>query len=240
MDERTDMAGKEVTFDQVAKAAAALQNAGEAVTLDAVRAALDGGVQATAGAVYQHLAGWRAGHAAAPAAPVAELPPALLAGLADWARQFAHEAGAADRAALALAGDEMQSLLAAGDELEAARAALTDQVAAAAAERDDTLALLADRDETIERLTAELNNAKKVAMDALVGKAKDQLAIEGKDAQLADLRAQIERNVTAAATLSDARLAAEMELVGATTARDSLAAELRDVRAQLDVLRNRR
>jgi len=235
------MAAEEVTFDQVAKAASGLQDAGESVTLDAVRAALDAdGVQATAGTVYKHLADWRAAHAPAPSALAAELPPALLAGLADWARQFAHEAGAADRDALARAGDDMQSLLDAGDELEAARAELSGQVAAASAERDDMLAQLAERDETIERLTAELSNAKQVAMDALVGKAKDQLAIEGKDAQLADLRAQIERNVTAAAAMSDARLAAEMELVGAATARDSLAAELRDVRAQLDVLRNRR
>ena len=70
-------------------------------------------------------------------------------------------------------------------------------------------------------------------MDALVGKAKDQLAIEGKDAQLADLRAQIERNVAASAAESDARLRAEMELVGATTVRDSLAAEVKDLQAQL-------
>jgi len=235
------MAGEEVTFDQVAKAASGLQDAGEAVTLDAVRAALDGdGVQAAAGAIYKHLADWRADNEPAAVLPAAELPPALLAGLADWARQFAHETGAADRAALARADSDMQSLLDAGDQLEAARAELRDEVASVTAERDDIQALLSDRDDTIERLTAELNNAKKVAMDALVGKAKDQLAIEGKDAQLADLRAQIERNVTAAATLSDARLAAEMELVGATTARDSLAAELRDVRAQLDVLRNKR
>jgi hypothetical protein len=33
---------------------------------------------------------------------------------------------------------------------------------------------------------------------------------------------------------SDARLRAEMELVGATTARDSLASELDDLRAKLD------
>jgi len=235
------MAGEEVTFDQVAKAANGLQDAGQPVTVEAVRTALDGdGVQATAGAIYKHLADWRADNMPAPEAPKAELPPALLAGLADWARQFAHEAGAADRAALAQADADMQSLLDAGDQLEAARAELTDQVAAVTAERDDMQALLSERDDIIERLTAELNNAKQVAMDALVGKAKDQLAIEGKDAQLADLRAQIERNVTAAAALSDARLAAEMELVGATTARDSLAAELRDVRAQLDVLRNKR
>jgi hypothetical protein len=59
------------------------------------------------------------------------------------------------------------------------------------------------------------------AMDALVGKAKDQLAIEGKDDQLANLRLQIERNVAALAAESDARLAAEMELIGAVTARNN-------------------
>ncbi|XYJ09673.1 hypothetical protein ACSUZJ_20160 [Telluria sp. B2] len=44
----------------------------------------------------------------------------------------------------------------------------------------------------IERLNAELRNARQVAMDALVGKAKDRLASDGKDAQLADLRAEVE------------------------------------------------
>ena len=76
-------------------------------------------------------------------------------------------------------------------------------------------------------------------MEALVGKAKDQLAIEGKDAQLADLRSQMEKNVTSTATLSDARLAAEMELVGAKTARDSLEAENKDLRAQISALRKK-
>jgi chromosome segregation ATPase len=235
------MAGEEVTFDRVAAAASGLQDAGEPVTVDAVRAALGAdGDNIAVSAIYKHLADWRASHAKAPQAPKAELPPALLADLAEWARRYAQDAGAADRDALARADSDMQSLLAAGDELEAARAGLSEEVAAITEERDDALALLAERDETIERLQAELNNAKQVAMDALVGKAKDQLAIDGKDAQLADLRAQIERNVTATAALSDARLAAEMELVGATTARDSLAAELRDVRAKLDASRNKR
>lgn len=232
-----DVTFEQVTFDQVAKAASGLQAAGEAVTVDAVRSELGGG---SAGVIYKHLADWRAHHAAVPPAPPAELPPALLAGLAEWARQYAQDAGAADRDALARADSDMQALLEAGDELEAARGALSEQLAGIGAERDDALASLAERDEVIERLTAELANARQVAMDALVGKAKDQLAIEGKDAQIADLRAQIERNVTAAAALSDARLAAEMELVGAVTARDSLTAELRDVRAQLDAMRNRR
>jgi hypothetical protein len=235
------MAGDEVTFDQVAAAANGLQDADQAVTVDAVRAALGAdGIGTAVGTIYKHLAEWRASQAKAPEMPRAELPPALLADLADWARRYAHDAGAAEREALARADSDMQALLDAGDQLEAAREELTAEVAAITAERGDALAALAERDETIARLSAELSNARQVAMDALVGKAKDQLAIEGKDAQLADLRAQIERNVTATAALSDARLAAEMELVGAVTARDSLAAELRDVRAQLDAQRNRR
>ena len=71
-------------------------------------------------------------------------------------------------------------------------------------------------------------------MDALVSKAKDQLAIDGKEQQLAQLRQELERKVADVAAESDARLRAEMELVGATTARDSLAAELDDLRAKLD------
>ena len=63
------------------------------------------------------------------------------------------------------------------------------------------------------RAVAPSGNARHIATDALVGKAKDQLAIEGKDSQLADLRAQIERNVAAAAALSDARLNAEIQKV---------------------------
>ena len=40
-------------------------------------------------------------------------------------------------------------------------------------------------------------------------------------------------NVAAAAALSDARLNAEMELVGAVTARDNFAAEIKELRARL-------
>ncbi|MFC5547516.1 hypothetical protein [Massilia aerilata] len=90
-----------------------------------------------------------------------------------------------------------------------------------------------------ERLNAELRNARQVVMDAPVGKAKDQLAIEGKDAQLADLRTQLEKGVAQNATLPDARLAAEMELVGARTARDSLQAENADLRKQIAAPRKR-
>jgi chromosome segregation ATPase len=123
--------------------------------------------------------------------------------------------------------------------VEAERDRLQFDVAELTTARDEARATLAERDEEIERLMAELRNAKQVAMEALVGKAKDQLAIEGKDAQLVELRAQIEKNVTATATLSDARLAAEMELVGANTARGSLEAENKELRGQIAALRKK-
>ena len=97
-----------------------------------------------------------------------------------------------------------------------------------------------ERDEEIQRLTAELRNARQIATDALVGKAKDQLAIDGKDAQLADLRQQLERNVTGTAAESDARLQAQMDLIGATTERDNLMDELKDLQAKLDTSRTER
>lgn len=148
-----------------------------------------------------------------------EIPASVASALGDWVRQMADEASAGPRTALARTEEQLQ---AAHDELSAVSAA-----------RDQAQALAAERNEEIEQLMAELRNARAIATDALVGKAKDQLAIEGKDAQLADLRAQIERNVAAAAALSDARLAAEMELVGAVTARDNYAAEIKELRARL-------
>jgi chromosome segregation ATPase len=148
-----------------------------------------------------------------------EIPESVAAALGDWVRQMADEASAGPRSALARTEEELQ----------AAREALGTLTAA----RDQAQALAAERNEEIEQLMAELRNARSIATDALVGKAKDQLAIEGKDAQLADLRAQIERNVAATAALSDARLAAEMELVGAVTARDNYAAEIKELRARL-------
>lgn len=147
------------------------------------------------------------------------IPQPIVAALGDWVKQMAEEAGAPARNALAQSEQQ----------LEGARAELDALTAA----RDQALATLAQRDEEIEQLNAELRNARHIATDALVGKAKDQLAIEGKDSQLADLRAQIERNVAASAALSDARLTAEMELVGAVTARDNYAAEIKELRAKL-------
>jgi chromosome segregation ATPase len=166
-------------------------------------------------------------------APRAQLPAALAADLNKWAEEYAYEAGAGGREALARTERSLQEALAEGERLEAERADLLADVDNAAAARDAAQAVADERSEEIERLMAELKNARQIAMDALVGKAKDQLAIEGKDAQLLDLRGQLERNVAASSAQSDARLAAEMELIGATTARDSLALEVKDLQAQL-------
>ena len=160
------------------------------------------------------------------APPKAEMPPALLAELSAWAQQYAHDAGAGLRDALATADSEKLALQADLDEAQAAR--------------DHAQSMAEERDEEIQRLTAELRNARQIATDALVGKAKDQLAIDGKDAQLADLRQQLERNVTATAAESDARLQAQMDLIGATTERDNLMGELKDVQAKLDTSRTER
>ena len=218
---------KTVTFDDVTAAVTGLQIDGQAVTIETVRDALGGG---SLSAIGKHLAAWRTDNVK-PAEPAgAVLPESLLNELTRWAQQHAEQAGAGARDALAQSEREMQALLAAGEELETEREELQAGIAAAKIEREE-------RDERIERLTAEVRQAKQVAADALVGKAKDQLAIEGKDAQIADLRAQVERYVSNASSDSDAKLAAQMELVGAVTARDNLAAELQELRAQLDAAR---
>ena len=211
-----DMHRQDLTYDEVAAAAEQVRNDGRQVTIDALREVL-GNVSPPA--IARHLATWRAEHARPPEPPQAQLPPELLNDLARWAQQFAEEAGSGTREALAQHEADMEALRAAGEQLETE---------------------LTDRDDEIERLSAELRDARQVAMEALVSKAKDQLAIDGKDAQLADLRQQLERNVAASAALSDARLAAEMELIGATTARDTLAAEVQDLRAKLEAARARK
>jgi chromosome segregation ATPase len=222
------MAGQEVTFDDVARAAQSLQEDGEPVTIEAVQDFLGEG---SPSAIFKHLAAWRATHVKPPAPPKAELPPELLAGLADWALKFAEQAGAGDREALARNEADIEALSASSEALEGERDALRAEVANVTAASEEAIA---ERDETIERLNAELKNARQVAMDALVSKAKDQLAIDGKEQQLTQLRQELERKVADMAAESDARLRAEMELVGATTARDSLSAELDDLRAKLD------
>jgi chromosome segregation ATPase len=153
-------------------------------------------------------------------APALEIPADVAAALTGWAQQIAEQTAAPVREALSQLESEAAELRETGASLEAAR--------------DQALAASSEHQAEIERLTAELRDARQVATEALVSKAKDQLAIDGKDRQLADLRAQLERNVAAQASESDARLAAEMELVGATTARDNFANEVKTLRAQLD------
>ncbi|MBD8529460.1 MULTISPECIES: DNA-binding protein [unclassified Massilia] len=219
----TDSPSHEISFDDVAAAAGGLQDAGTPVTFDALRAALPSG---SPSALARQLRAWRAEHERLPAPAPATLPAALAADLAAWAQQHAEQAGAGPRAAMARLQDDLDAALAEAGRLE-------EEADSAARARDAAQALADERSEEIERLMAELRNARQVAMDALVGKAKDQLAIDGKDAQLLELRGQLERSVVASSTQSDARLAAEMELVGATTARDSLAQEVKELQAQL-------
>lgn len=223
-----------ITFDEVTAAATQLQQDGKLVTIDSVREILGTGSPTT---IQKHLIEWRASQPKPAAVTKAELPDSLLEALTDWAQQFAQEAGAGAREAVEQSERDMAALLEAGEELETE---LRDQVASATAARDVAQAAVTERDEEIERLQAELRNARQIATDALVGKAKDQLAIDGKDAQLADLRAQLERYVASSAEESDKRLAAEMELVGAKTACESLEAEIKDLRKQLDMSRSER
>lgn len=224
------MAPHGVTFDEVAAAANSLQNEGKPVDIEAVCNLLG---TASFSTIHPHLTEWRAS-LARPALPKVELPESVVAALGSWVRQFAEEAGAGPRDALAQSERDLQALLKSGGQIEGERDDLLVQIAGVTAERDQALATAAERGERIERLTAELRDARQVATNALVGKAKDQLEIEGKQTQLAALRAEIVRNVAASAAESDARLAAEMELIGAVTARDNFAAEIRELRAQLD------
>lgn len=221
----------EVTYDDVAAAAADLHDDGTPVTIDAVRESLGSG---SPNAIHKHLQAWRASHAVPPAPPSTDLPEPLAAALGNWVRQVAEDASAGVREALAQAESDMDALLKSGEQLEGERDELRSELGSTTSARDQAQALASERSEEVERLTVELRNARQIATDALVGKAKDQLAIEGKNSQLTDLRAQLERNVAASAAESDARLAAEMELVGAVTARDNLEAEVKDLRARLD------
>jgi len=233
---KTDMAGLDVARDDVIAAAETLQQDGAPVTIDAVRDAIGGGAITT---IHTHLAAWRASQAEA-ALPEAVMPPALLADLSRWAQGYAEQAGAGMRDALARAESDSAALMRAGEQLESERDALNDDIAAATAARAQAQLVADERSEEIERLMAELRNARQIAADALVGKAKDQLAIDGKDAQLAELRQHVERYVASNAADSDARLAAQMELVGIKTERDNLALEVKELRSQLDASRSER
>lgn len=145
--------------------------------------------------------------------------------------------GAGMRQLMAQFDSDMQALLEADVALGAERDRLAADLAASQAAGQQAQRLANERSEEIDRLNAELRNARQVAADALVGKAKDQLAIDGKDAQLLELRQQLERNVAMTATESDARLAAQMELVGVQTERNNLDSEVRELRSQLDASR---
>lgn len=211
------------TYEQVAEAAGRLREEGRPVTIETVREMLG---DASATGVLRHLSAWRAAEEPMPAAPAAAIPEAVATALTDWARNFAEESGAGPRDALARAQADLDELLRSGEQAES--------------ERDQAQAVNAEQAEQIEQLTVELRDARRVATEALVSKAKDQLAIDGKDRQINDLRQQLERNVTASAADSDARLAAEMELVGATTARDEFASEIKQLRQQLDTIKAER
>ncbi|QGZ42383.1 plasmid replication DNA-binding protein KfrA [Pseudoduganella flava] len=210
------------TFEEVAAVADGLQNDGKPVTIEAVHDALGTGSPTTIG---KHLTAWRAEHAPKPAPLSAEIPEAVATALRTWAQEFA-EAAAGARDTAAQSESDIDTLLRTGEELESERDALLARVSS-------LTTLTEEQAEQIERLTVELRDARQVATDALVGKAKDQLAIDGKDRQLADLRAQLERSVASSSSDADARLAAEMELVGAVTARDNFASELETLRSQL-------
>ncbi|HEY1397308.1 hypothetical protein [Roseateles sp.] len=173
---------------------------------------------------------------AAVAAPAAT--PATSATSATFrdARHLMEDVAARLRDSLARTETDLAALLHLNERAESEHDELQSHLDRIVAARDDALSRVAERDASIERLTIELRHARDIASDALVGKAKDQLAIAGKDAQLVDLRQQLERQVATSAAESDKRLAAEMELVGATTARDNFAAEIADLRARLDTL----
>lgn len=229
-------AGQEnITFDEVAAAAQGLANAGSPVTVGTLREVL--GKAASAQAIHQHLSAWRAGHTKQADALDVDVPPAITAAMSGWALQLLKDAAAPLRDSLAQTEGDLAALLQLNGQAEAERDGLKAQLDMVLAEREQALARVAERDASIERLTVELRHARDVASNALVGKAKDQLAIEGKDGQIAELRRQLERQVATSAAESDARLAAEMELVGATTARDNHAAEIAELRSQLDAAR---
>jgi hypothetical protein len=218
------MSGQETTFDEVAATARRLADDGVPVTVGTLHDALG---TASLSSVHKHLAAWRAGQAK-PVEPLkADIPEPLSAALSSWARQLAEEACTGLRDGLAQAEGDLAALLRLNDQLQADHDELR-------ARLEQVTAALAQSDTNVERLTVQVQHVRDVASDALVGKAKDQLAIEGKDALLAELRQQLERNMAASSAESDARLAAEMELVGVTTARDNLAAEVKDLRTQLE------
>jgi hypothetical protein len=218
------MAAQETTFDAVASAAQTLLTEGKSVSVGSLRDVLGAVAPAS---IFQHLTAWRASQAQ-PVDPQAwDVPGTVHDALNAWAQRLNTEATARHRDNLSQMQGDLNDLLALHAQADSVCAQLT-------AERDQALARVTERDARIERMTVELRHAREIASEALVGKAKDQLAIDGKDTQVAELRSEIERHLAAVAAASDARLAAQMELVGAVTARDNYAAELAELRAQLE------
>lgn len=205
---------QEIQFDEVATAAQDLIHRGLPVTIGHLRESLP---TASALSIHQHLGAWRAGQAKPAVADTVEIPDTIKAALESWAQQLVQNTAAPLRDTLSHTEDDLASLL-----------------AEITASHEQALAKLAERDTAIARLTVEVRHARDIASNALVGKAKDQLAIDGKDAQIVELRREIERLIAVSAAASDARLSAEMELVGAVTGRDNFAAEIAELRAQLD------
>lgn len=226
LDHGNDMSAQEITFEAVAAAAQRLVDEGRPATVGSLRDTLPA---ASASTIQRHLATWRTNREQ-PAEPFdPEMPASIKTAISHWVRQLADDAAGRVRENLVQTEGDLADLLELNEQAEAERNELGQQIARLKAEHEQALA----------QLTTELRHARGIASDALVGKAKDQLAIEGKDAQLAELRRQLERHVATSAAESDARLAAEMELVGAATARDNLAAEVAELRAQLDASRVR-
>ncbi|WP_174874029.1 DNA-binding protein [Vogesella oryzae] len=221
-----------VSFDDVATVAELLAGDHQPVTLASVCEAIG---DAPLTQVQQHLAAWRASRAQAVASPAVTLPAPLADALTAWAQQLVSTASSSLQDTITETNADLAMLCQHSDQLEHARDRLQQQLTTVTAARDQALATLAECDTQIERLTLELQHARDLASNALVGKAKDQLAIDGKDTQLAELRRQLERSIATSSAESDARLAAEMELVGAATARDNLALEVRELRAQLEI-----
>lgn len=232
-----DVADSEISFAEVAASAERLKSEGLPVTVVALHGAHPG---ASLPSIHAHLSAWRSSQAQPLQEPKAAIPDAILAGLGDWAHQFSEEKVATLRAVQLQTERDVASLLQMIEEKSAELGELRDQLSSLTQEHEQAKANLDEREAHIGRLTVEVRHARDLASDALVGRAKNQLAIDGKDAQIADLRQQLERSMAASAAASDARLAAEMELVGATTARDGYAAEITDLRAQLDASRKGR
>ncbi|MBV8379514.1 MAG: DNA-binding protein [Paucibacter sp.] len=225
------MDNKEVSSNDVEAAAERLKRDGFPVTAEALASALGA---ASAASIQKHLLAWRMAEEKSIQKPRVDIHGSVVETIEAWAQNLVDEARSEYSSRLSRIEADLAPILDSSEKAEAENQALARQLAEATAALERVQLILAQRDASIESLTVELRHARDIASDAVVGKAKDQLAIEGKDAQIAELRLQVERNVAAISAASDARLAAEMELVGAVTARDAFAAEIQTLRAQLD------